>query len=365
MRRSTKLQLRQLLVIILVWMFFGFMLTLYDHLVLHSLNSAGVSPEYSFLISSIRNIGAGLIGGLLGGSLLVFYINVRYQDKPYAHTILAVFFAFILVVGIITVIMAFTLVPMKTHRPLSDPLTQAALIDFFLDPTPLKQGLVWSFIVGITQLFLQVSYKFGQGSFWNIIFGKYQIPKMETKIFMFLDLNSSTAMAERLGNEQYHLFLRDFFADITQPILENKGIIYQYVGDEVVISWNFIDGIEKNNCIRCFFDIKQKIQEKEGKYTEKYGVLPSFKAGIHCGKVVVGEIGIIKRDITYSGDVLNTTARVQGMCKEFNVELIASGNLIDELKSLGNYLSSPLGFIKLRGKSLEISLNELRFTGSI
>ena len=74
----------------------------------------------------------------------------------------------------------------------------------------------------------------------------------------------------------------------------------------------------------------------------------------------MGEIGIIKRDITYSGDVLNTTARVQGMCKEFNVELIASGNLIDELKSLGNYLTSPLGFIKLRGKSLEISLNELR-----
>ena len=39
-------------------------------------------------------------------------------------------------------------------------------------------------------------------------------------------------------------------------------------------------------------------------YLQKYNVVPRFKAGAHIGNAIAGEIGIIKRDITYSGDVL-------------------------------------------------------------
>jgi len=54
---------------------------------------------------------------------------------------------------------------------------------------------------------------------------------------MFVDLLSSTTIAEALGNEKYHNLLHDFYADITNPIIYNKGKIYQYVGDEVIVSW--------------------------------------------------------------------------------------------------------------------------------
>jgi adenylate cyclase len=54
---------------------------------------------------------------------------------------------------------------------------------------------------------------------------------------MFVDLLSSTTIAEALGNEKYHNLLHDFYADITNPIIYNKGEIYQYVGDEVIVSW--------------------------------------------------------------------------------------------------------------------------------
>jgi adenylate cyclase len=206
---------------------------------------------------------------------------------------------------------------------------------------------------------LQFNTKFGEGNMWNLIRGKYQTPREEQRIFMFVDINSSTTLAEKMGDKKYHQLLKNFFADITNPILDNKGEIYQYVGDEVVISWTYKNGITNNRCINCFFEMKKEIQKLSNKYLEEYEIVPGFKAGIHCGNVVAGEIGIIKRDITFSGDVMNTTSRIQGMCKEFGAEIIASDDMLNELKLDGTYTVQFLGSIKLRGKIKDVELSTL------
>lgn len=337
----------------------GFLITVHDHFVLLTSNSLGLSEDYSFFITAARNMGAGLIGALLGGSLLIFFVNVKYQDKPYGYTIVTVGIFFVLIVALISVIMGLIIVPLKTGKPLSDPVSQASFRAFLKDPSHIMAAIAWSFVVAVTQLLLQVNSKFGQGVFWNIIRGRYNTPKEEKRIFMFLDLNSSTTIAEELGDETYHSLLKDFFADITNPIVDNKGTIYQYVGDEVVIAWNYEDGIENQHCIRCFFDMKLYIQKSKDKYLSRYGLIPSFKAGIHCGRVIAGEVGIIKRDITYSGDVLNTTSRILGKCGELNAEMIASSDLLSEIRLATDYTSRPLGAIKLKGKGREISLSAL------
>lgn len=362
MKSDLQFKLRQLLVIIGLWMFFGFALTVYDHLVLLSFISNGPSAEYSFWVAAMRNVGGGLIGGVLGGGLMTFYINVKYQDKPYGYTIVAVSVSFVLIIALVTVVMGMTIVPMRTGLPWYDAASRRALLAFIQDPAPIKALLVWSFIVAVTQMLVQVSQKFGRGSFWSLVSGKYQIPREETRTFMFLDLNASTAMAEKMGDKQYHMLLREFFADITQPILNNNGSIYQYVGDEVVIAWGN-RASANNNCVQCFFDIRQAIADKGERYQARFGVVPSFKAGIHCGNVVAGEVGIIKRDITYSGDVLNTTARIQGMCKQFNTDIIVSHDVVRTLDLFDKYRLMPLGQIKLRGKEHELLLNAVVLVG--
>lgn len=359
MKKGKQMKAQQLKIIIIAWMIMGLLITIHDHLLLLTDNSAGFSEKYSFLVLAARNIGAGLTGGLLGGSLLVYYVNVKYQDKPYLYTIIIVTISFILVVAVITTLMGLIIVSIKTGSPFSNPSAAAALKAFMRDSSHVKAAIVWSFVVAITQFILQVSSKFGQGVFWNMMLGKYNTPKEEKKIFMFLDINSSTAIAEKLGDERYHALLKDFFADITYPILDNKGIIYQYVGDEVVVAWNYDDGKENMQCIKCFYEMKQYLEQNKEKYMRRYGLLPTFKAGIHCGKVIGGEIGIMKRDITYSGDVLNTASRILGKCGELNEELIASTDLLAELRSLKEYITRPLGAIKLKGKAREVLLNAL------
>lgn len=340
MNRRTHYKLKQLFIIVICWIMVGFVIAVYEYLVMHTHNSLGTAPEYSLLWSIILNIGIGLLGALLGGSLLVFYVNVKYNDKPYWYTIAIVTGSFILIILFINIVLRLVAVT-DSHRME-------------------KNGLVWAVVVSITQLMLQINSKFGPGIFWNIVSGKYNTPKDESRIFMFLDLNSSTAIAEQLGNKKYHELLKDFFTDITNPILDNKGEIYQYVGDEVVIAWKYEDGLENSRCLQCFFDIKDYLATLTDKYHANYGLLPTFKAGVHCGRVVAGEIGIIKRDVTYSGDVLNTTSRIQSLCKEFNEEVIASTDLMDELNFKSSFTAQMLGSIKLRGKEKEMSLVSIK-----
>lgn len=359
MKRGTRLKLKQLWIIIIAWSFMGLVIAIYDHLVIHTQSSLGPAADYSFPLSVLRNVGAGIIGALLGGSMLVFVINEKYRDRPYGHTILIVGVSFLLIIAFITLVMGLTIVPLKTGRSLYDPLAQQAFLQFITDTYPLKNALVWAFIVEFTQLLLQINSKFGHRTFWNIIRGKYNTPKAEKRIFMFLDLNNSTSIAENLGNEAYHELLKDFFADITDPIVENKGNIYQYVGDEVVVAWEYGEGLEKANCLRCFFDIKSTIAKKTDTYLHRYGLVPSFKAGIHSGNVIAGEVGIVKRDITYSGDVLNTTSRILGKCNELKEEVIISAELLSLMEIAKEYSSKMLGNIQLKGKQNQVSIHGL------
>src|SRR5690606_34831107 len=148
----------------------------------------------------------------------------------------------------------------------------------------LKKLLVWAVVVAFSQFALQMDRKFGHGVLWKIILGKYHLPKEEYRVFMFADLEGSTTIAETIGELKFHLLLRDFFADITQAIMKSRGIRYNYVGDQVIVSWSNAG----NHCITCFFDMQQSIDDKRDTYIQNFGLVPEFKAGIHGGKVIAG-----------------------------------------------------------------------------
>ena len=176
------------------------------------------------------------------------------------------------------------------------------------------------------------------------------------RIFMFLDITSSTAIAENLGHVKYFELLNDFFKDLAKPIEAHKGEIYQYVGDEVVVSWALEEGIAEANCLHCFFDILDTIDDLSYKYLDKYDMVPTFKAGMHYGKVSTGTIGTIKKEIIYTGDVLNTTSRIEGLCNQHNVNLLLSKDLMNKIPNEDQFKFVEIGEISLRGKASFVTL---------
>ena len=173
---------------------------------------------------------------------------------------------------------------------------------------------------------------------------------------MFLDMKSSTTIAEKLGGHKYFSLLNTFFRDITEPILEREAEIYQYIGDEIVLTWPIESGFREANCIRVFFEILAEVEHRREYYEAEFGHVPEFKAGLHFGDVITAEIGDLKKEIVYNGDVLNTTARIESMCNEYNHQLIASEELVFHLELPNSIAAKSLGPVILRGKAEPIPL---------
>lgn len=215
------------------------------------------------------------------------------------------------------------------------------------------QTLMLNFIV-------QTVRKFGLRNLFNFLTGKYQHPVIEDRIFLFMDLKSSTTYAEQLGNIRYSQLIKDCIDDVNSLIDRYKAEIYQYVGDEVVLTWRTNKVLQTHEYISIFYAFCHALKTRSPYYLKKYGLVPQFKAGVHGGNVTVAEIGNVKRDIAYHGDVLNTASRIQSICNEYGEQLLISGELLNRMGSPNGYRIEHIGQVQLKGKLEKIDVCALR-----
>ncbi len=198
--------------------------------------------------------------------------------------------------------------------------------------------------------------KFGKGVILNMILGRYRKPREVERIFMFLDLKSSTTIAENLGNIKYSNLIQDCFFYLNRVVKKHNADIYQYVGDEAVLSWNLKKGMNPVHSINLFFDFERNLKRHKKYYLKRYGVLPEFKAGIHAGKIIIAEVGTVKKELAYHGDVINTTSRIQEQCNDFNESLLISEELVDKFKLAPRYKAILMDDVLLKGKTEEYKI---------
>ncbi len=219
--------------------------------------------------------------------------------------------------------------------------------------------LVWTVYMGVASILVsfikEVNLKFGPGNLWRMLIGKFHRPQQEEKILMFMDLRSSTAIAERLGHIKYSEMIQDCFSDLA-IVREYQAEVYQYVGDETVLSWDVSRGIRDSNCIKAFFAYQDLLQKRSEYYLERYNLIPVFKAGMNLGLVTVAEVGRIKKEIAFHGDTMNVAARIQDMCNELNRELLISESLAKRLINNKGFKSEHLGKVPLKGKEEKVVL---------
>jgi adenylate cyclase len=353
--------MRLVAVIALCWTLFACISFISEYFFVNNLvKLKKLSGNYNFWLDFSGTVFLGIFGGLAGGYLLVFKMNMQYRRRSFAFGIINSGLLFIIsylglaVAGLFIMDIIYFTTKMNFVPAFNK--TWENILFNIKTPSFLFTLGIWAFLVSFTQFMLQVSDKFGPGVLWKFITGKYYHPRQEKRIFMFLDLKSSTTIAEKIGSQKFFELLKEIYNDITEPVLNSQGEIYQYVGDEVVITWPVERGLNENNCLACFFGIEETLKDKEDYYLRKFGTLPSFKAGLHIGEATVGEIGVIKKDIVFSGDVMNTTSRIQKQCNNYKVNILMSAELLAEMKLNDEYREIALGEILLRGKEETVML---------
>jgi class 3 adenylate cyclase len=341
----------------LIWLIFSLVYSLLEWGLIGNLTYyPSTGNPYHFSGTIFITALVSLISGLLIGTIEILYFYKLFSKKSFIKKI--VYKTIIYVAIIISFLLINTAISnsieLKTN--VFNKLVWDNVWAFFLSYTFLSVEVYIAAIIVISLFYTEVSENLGQGVLANFFTGKYHTPIEEERIFMFLDMKSSTTIAENLGHVRYFKMLREYYSDLSDPVIKYSGEIYQYVGDEIIVSWKLKNGLKKNRCIQCFFAMKSAIKKQTRKYNERFGLLPEFRAGFHLGKVTTGEIGIIKKDIIFTGDVLNTTSRIQGLCKNYNVDIIISVDLIKRLDLGTQFQIKTLGENELRGRDEKIEL---------
>jgi adenylate cyclase len=330
------------------WIIISNMNIYFDMKLISSSSSNSVLLEY--IVSGMQYLEGAMFGVIFGTLFTVINIFTDHSDfRKYSYGKIVVLKSILYILSVIvTSVIIYIL--FKILKTIPEDLSLGLLwdnvkADYFVS------GIVYiTFFIILTNFILQISKKFGPETILNLFTGKYHKPKGEERIFMFLDMKSSTAIAEKLGHEKYSQFIRNCYHDLTNIVLTYNAEIYQYVGDEVVLCWPSKKGLRKLNCLNAFFAYEKELNRKGKYYLKEFGEVPKFKAGMDMGQVTVTEIGDIKRDIAYHGDVLNTASRIQENCNKFNQKLLISENIEKQLDSLNGFSKKLIGEINLRGK---------------
>ena len=228
---------------------------------------------------------------------------------------------------------------------------------------PLFRDTVLAFVVFfVISEFLQMRRVIGGRTLNNLLLGRYHQPVREERVFMLVDIKGSTALAERLGDQQAHAFITSVFFDIDQPILEHGGEVYNYVGDELIASWPLREGVDNARCVRCVLAIQDTLARRGDHYRRTFGSAPAVRIVLHAGPVVAGECGDAKLAIVYLGDTLNTAARIEETAKAMRRDCLISDTLLAQLDLPPSLAAEPLGSIQLRGRQQPVPLQALHAT---
>jgi adenylate cyclase len=207
-------------------------------------------------------------------------------------------------------------------------------------------------------LLMGVNHLLGQRVLFNFVAGRYHRPRLETRVLLFIDMEASTAIAERLGELRFLDLLNRFVSDLSVAIGAEGGEIHKYVGDEVIATWR--RDADPSRAVRACFAARTRLAARAGDYERDFGLRADFRAGLHSGPVVIGELGLLKMEIALIGDTMNTTSRIQQACRDTGYRVLASAALIDRLVTLpAGIAKRALGALTLRGKGSPLELYAL------
>jgi class 3 adenylate cyclase len=354
---KTKRNIYRILPFGIIWLIFSIV---YVQLEKGILGNLGYYPStgnpYNFKQNIFVTPLLALIAGLLIGTIEVVYLNKIFILKSFSRKI--VYKSLIYLATILSFILILSFISNATD--VGTGVFSKEVWDnvwkFFWDYSFFSVCFFMASVILVSQFYAEVSENIGHGILHNFFTGKYHSPTEEERIFMFLDMKSSSTIAEKIGHVRYFEMLREYYSDLSDPIIRHSGEVYQYVGDEIIVTWRPDSGLKNNRCIQCFLEMKSSIKQQAHKYDKKFGYLPEFKAGFHMGKVTTGEIGDIKKEIIFTGDTLNTTARIQGLCNLYKTDILISADLMKNLTLDPSIKIKSLGENELKGKEEKIEL---------
>lgn len=355
MSAYNKLRLKQSLAFIAYFLLVSLILFLNGFLV-RKAPDVQVIETYDVSLNLLNFILGGLGGGLLFAIFELFLLKNLF--RKYGLVILTLGRALFLAITyvILNVLLSFYYnISFTGHGPFH-PEVLEGVSGFLTGPEVILNFLFYGIFVLILTFFHQIIPLVGRGVLGKFLFGRYRQPAVVYRTFLFIDMNSSTSVAEKIGHVSFFQLMQDFLVEAGAAIQDRKGEIYKYVGDEIIAHWTIDQGARSSLALESVLDFAHRLKSRATYFQETYGVVPDFKAGLHVGEAMVGELGDWKREVAYMGDSLNTTARIQAACKSLKARILVSEDFQRLMINDSRFSMKKAARGKLRGREAPLTL---------
>jgi adenylate cyclase len=215
----------------------------------------------------------------------------------------------------------------------------------------LRDSFVFAIVIAIVaNLIFEVGGLLGFGTLRSLLTGRYVQPKREQRAFLLIDMKNSTGLAEQLGPIRFHELLNAFFRNVADAALECSAEIHKYVGDEAILTWPDGYAIASGECLDCPFVLLDLIERHRQDYLQQFGIVPGFRAALHYGEIVAGEIGDLRREIAFVGDTLNVAARLLDAAKDIGHDVLVSQDVLALVSPPDGLKVEKLPMLTVRGR---------------
>ena len=137
---------------------------------------------------------------------------------------------------------------------------------------------IYSAVISIfMNLLFGIANIIGPRAFLNFITGRYHSPVEESRFVLFVDIAGSTGLAERLGGVGIHRFLDRTFRLLTVAVVDYRGEVLNYVGDEVIVTWPEQGGAVDCRPLRCFLAMRDELARAASQFEREFGVAPQIR----------------------------------------------------------------------------------------
>ncbi|WP_419904933.1 adenylate/guanylate cyclase domain-containing protein [Kiloniella sp.] len=187
---------------------------------------------------------------------------------------------------------------------------------------------------------------------------------------LFIDIEGSTTFAESMEPEKVIAMLRSFYQRMARVIFKYNGSIEHFGGDSLLAVFGVPDTkpSDATNALQCSKEMLAVLSKWNNKriHHGRQEIIADITA--HYGDVVLGDIGVQESmSFTVIGDTVNTTSRLQELCRSLNKQLLVSEEILTQAsiessevddQSIGNGFNDlkSVGSHAIRGRNKNIHL---------
>ena len=177
---------------------------------------------------------------------------------------------------------------------------------------------------------------------------------------LFSDIRGFTTISESMSPEKLIEILNRYFTPMTQAVLEHGGMLDKYIGDAVMAFFNAPVNVKNHADAACYsaLEMIEKL-DRLNEVFEKEGILPiRIGIGLNTAEVIVGNIGSdAKKDYTVIGDGVNLASRVEGLTKNYTIQILITEFTVAKL--VDDFVYREIEPVKVKGKDEAVLLYEL------